>query len=150
MESSYNCSQLTKWRGLDIQESKKELQGGCLGGMQGGMGRVFKTNAIQVGNVRKVKFWTDTCMRDFYLDESFAELWNLVEKSDVTVANLYNGDQLEPSWNLGFVRGFHHWEPEDVNNLYISLENQKLNTTMKDKLLWKPESSGTFSVNPIT
>lgn len=44
------------------------------------------------------------------------------------------------------IRRLYGWELESVNNLYISLENQKLDTSEQVKLLWKSQNSGTFSV----
>lgn len=79
-----------------------------------------------------MKLCIDSWIGDDPLAIKFAGLWNFAEKRDATVAELYNENQMEAIWKLVFVRGFYDWELEDVNTLYISLQNQKLDITARD------------------
>lgn len=42
---------------------------------------------------------------------------------------------------MRFLRGFDDWE-------CIRLENHRLDATMKDRMVWRPEKSAKFSIKP--
>lgn len=81
---------------------------------------------------------------DVRLAERHAELWLMAERKDATVADLYNRDQAEVSWNMGFMSGFYKCEMNGVNELYTKLENQKLYANVGDRLMRKMETVGRF------
>jgi hypothetical protein len=88
-------------------------------GIQAGWDR-FSTNlSIWVGNGKRIRFWHDVWCGDPSLKDEFPKFYLIAAEKDASVQSLYmyKGDNRTLCWNLRFIRDFHDWELEGVNEL---------------------------------
>ena len=50
------------------------------------------------------------------------------------------------AWDPRFLRLFHDWEMVAVQNFIHTVNNRKVTSSKKDRLLWKVDKNGSFTV----
>ena len=61
-------------------------------------------------------------------------------------ADFWDNSKGSGMWNPRFVRAFNDWELDAVRNFINPINNKKTNLLEKDRLLWKGDKNGIFSV----
>lgn len=62
------------------------------------------------------------------------------------MTDIYRLDRGFSSWNLGITRVFNDSELEEVNNLFVLLQNQQVYERKEDKVRWKLERRSIYLV----
>ena len=75
----------------------------------------------------------------------FPSLYSLAGTKRAMVVDVWDTTSEEGTWNLRFARSFNDWEMDKVQN-FINLVNKKTNQMLKDRLLWKGDKNGIFSI----
>lgn len=167
--SLLNQTSLAKWNGRFANKthtSWKSIRIKYGAGARGGITKVMKNNhraamlnAIKkegeetlncikfpVGNGQKVKFWIDLRCGTMRSANKFRNQNRPAESKETAMAKVYGLDQNNINWNLGLPRDFNDWGIGGVNNLYQLLKNQTINVMVEQKMRWRPEKMGMFSV----
>ena len=99
-----------------------------------------------LGNDNRVKFWEDIWCGESTLSEMFPSVYALVGTKRAMGANVWDTTSGEGTWKLRFARSFNDWEMDEVENFINLVNNKKTNQMVKDRLLWKGDKNGIFSV----
>ena len=104
----------------------------------------FSRGSFTVGNGMNTRFWEDVWLGGTSLAQQYPMLYNIVQRKQVTVANVLS----TPTLNISFRRSLQgdRWDKwlELVNRLmHISLSNTQ------DVFVWGLTSSGIFSVKSM-
>ena len=72
----------------------------------------------------------------------FPDLYSIAVDTDASVRSLimFGENGRSGCWNLQFIRDFHDWELEGVNDLMGLLYSRQIVESNKDCLFWKLES----------
>ncbi|KAG5576514.1 hypothetical protein H5410_056648 [Solanum commersonii] len=98
---------------------------------------------VKVGNGNKTKFWKDGWIDQTSLRELFLDLFLICENPDARVSDCWT----EHGWDISLRRLLSDWEVERVAALLEKLAGMIITTTAIDKILWKHNKDGVFSVN---
>ena len=55
----------------------------------------------------------------------------------------------EGAWSPRFSRPFNDWEVEEVERLLLTIRGARLSPLMEDRMMWKANSNGIFSVKSL-
>ena len=92
-----------------------------------------------------MKFWDDSWCEERPLRVMFPSLYALAGSKRAMVAEVWDTIRGEGTWNPRFTRYFNDWEMDEVQN-FINLISRKKNQLERDKLLWKRNKNGIFSI----
>ena len=70
----------------------------------------------------------------------------LLTQKGAMVVELWVGDEGMGAWNLRFIRPFNDWELETVHVFIGVLNISSISPHLKDKMIWKGDSSGCFTI----
>lgn len=94
---------------------------------------------IKVGNGSKTRFW-----KDIWLEQSsLRDLFQICENPDGNVSDCWT----EQGCNLVFKRFLNDWEVERVAELLGKLGGMSIDTNATDRMLWKHNNDGLYSVS---
>ncbi|WMV11771.1 hypothetical protein MTR67_005156 [Solanum verrucosum] len=94
---------------------------------------------IKVGSGSKTKFW-----KDVWIDQSpLRDLFQICGNPDANVGDCWT----KQGWDLVFRRLFNDWEVERVAEILGMLGGVTINANATDRMLWKHNKDGLFSVN---
>ena len=80
------------------------------------------------------------------MHEIFLALYNLVGTKGAKVAKVWENSGSYGAWNPRFLRPFNDWEMEVVQNFICSTNNNKIMPQKRDRILWKGDKTGHFTV----
>ena len=97
-----------------------------------------------------MSFWEDAWNFDAGLKDEFPRLFSLSLQKDSTVSMMWNLRMQLGEWSLSFKRPLLAWEEEDLGRLRTTLlVHPPISHHQSDKLVWKANSSGIFSVSNL-
>ena len=102
-----------------------------------------------VGDGRKVKFWKDNWCGNFALCNSFPSLYAFASYKESWLVELRDSSGEEGVWSPRSSRPFNDWEVEEVERLFSTIRERRLNPLLEDRVLWKETKDGIFSVNSL-
>ncbi|XP_057734391.1 uncharacterized protein LOC130949772 [Arachis stenosperma] len=98
---------------------------------------------MDVGNGRTTRFWEDGWLAGGVLKELFPRLFSV--SSLIGDCGFWDG--LEWIWSFQWRRALFQWELELLNQLHEILRPVKLTTEREDRVVWKFDKTGIFSIN---
>lgn len=119
--------------------------------MDGGVGRTIRdlwsyleeNPTFSVGRGDNFKFWRDGWIEQAPLSESFPDLYSICTNPDAKVCDCWSAQ----GWDLSFRRLLNYWEIEGVASLLGKLGDARLDTNAGDRVIWKHNKDGKFTVN---
>ena len=105
--------------------------------------------AFLVGNGRRVKFWKDIWWGNLALCNSFPSLYAFASSKKAWVEEFWDTSGGEGAWSPRFSKPFNDWEVEEVERLLLTIRGARLNPLMEDRMMWKVNSNGIFSVKSL-
>ena len=99
-----------------------------------------------IGDGSRVKFWEDSWCGERPLRVMFPSLYALVGSKRSMVAKVWDTTRGEGTWNPRFMRSFNDWKMEEVQNFINLISQKKINQLERDRLLWKGDINGIFSI----
>lgn len=119
--------------------------------MDGGVGRTIRdlwsyleeNPTFSVGRGDNFKFWRDGWIVQAPLSESFPDLYSICTNPDAKVCDCWSAQ----GWDLSFQRLLNYWEIEGVASLLGKLGDARLDTNAGDRVIWKHNKDGKFTVN---
>ena len=76
----------------------------------------------------------------------FPSLYALAGSKRVMVAEVWDTIRGKGTWNPRFTRSFNDWEMDKVQNFINLINRKKINQLERDRLLWKGDKNGIFSI----
>ena len=70
----------------------------------------------------------------------------LADSKGAMAADVWENSEGSGMWNPRFVRAFSNWELDAVQSFINPINNKKTNQLEEDRLLWKGDKNGIFSV----
>jgi hypothetical protein len=104
----------------------------------------FNMGSFTVGNCGETRFWKDTWLGNKALAEQYPSLYNIVQRKQVTVANVLNQIPLN-------IR-FHRTSTESRWRLWLQLVQRLMSvqlTNENDVFVWGLTTSGAFTVKSM-
>ena len=101
---------------------------------------------MKIGDGSKARFWEDWWCGQAPLCSSFPSLYRLANSKEAKVAEFWEASGSAEGWNFNFERHFQDWELEEVQGLLATVSHQSINPNLSDRLWWKKEKNGSFSV----
>ena len=101
---------------------------------------------MKIGDGSKARFWEDWWCGEAPLCSSFPSLYCLANSKGAKVAEFWVASGSGEGWNFSFGRHFHDWELEEVQGFLATVSPQSSNPNLTDRLRWKKEKNGSFSV----
>ena len=98
---------------------------------------------LKVGNGNKIKFWRDGWIDQVPLSESFPDLFSICNNPEVRVCECWTTQ----GWDLSFRRLLNDWEVDRVASFLGKLGGTNLVTNAPDRVIWKLNKDGKFTVN---
>jgi hypothetical protein len=101
---------------------------------------MWASMAVKVGNGRNIRFWEDTWFENAPLSTQYWDIYFVVNQQMMTIADLWDGQQLRSDFKRTFT-------PEMMNLWFEIVEIAKTIyfCEEEDQLIWKYESSGVYS-----
>lgn len=100
--------------------------------------------------VGETSFWRDKWLGDTPLKERFPRLFLVSLQKDEIVANIGFWDGMLWHWNLTWRRNLFQWELQPLDNLLTILQDASLSNGIQDKVWWKHNNRGCFTVKSFT
>ena len=102
--------------------------------------------SVKIGDGSKARFWEDWWCGEAPLCSSFPSLYRLANSKGAKVAEFWVASGSGEGWNFSFGRHFQGWELEEVQGFLATVNPQSINPNLTDRLWWKKEKNGSFSV----
>ncbi|WMV26208.1 hypothetical protein MTR67_019593 [Solanum verrucosum] len=98
---------------------------------------------LKVGNGNKIKFWRDGWIDQIPLSESFPDLFSICNNPEARVCECWTTQ----GWDLSFRSLLNDWEVDRVASFLGKLGGTNLVTNAPDRVIWKHNKDGKFTVN---
>ena len=105
---------------------------------------------MDLGDGKLTKFWEDVWLQNSNLRELFPRLFSLSNQKEYFVGDCGFWDGVEWIWNFQWRRMLFQWELGFLDELNSLLATVKLNRYSNDRIIWKFDKKGIFSVGSVS
>ena len=110
----------------------------------------FHNVGFAIGDGSRMSFWKHAWHSNSCLQDEFPRLFSLSLQQDFSVKMMWESRLQSSEWSLIFRRPLLAWEEEDLARLRSALlVHPPIRQHQRDKMVWKANSSGIFSVNSL-
>ena len=102
---------------------------------------------FKVGDVSRIKFWSNSWCGDHLLRDRFPILFRLARNQEATVANYLQFHGTIPIWDVEFLRPAQDWELDVVDSFMGFLYSVPTRPGKMDSIFWNLSSHASFEVS---
>jgi len=110
---------------------------------------VNEQSLVLIGNGKKTMFWLDCWLNNHCLAEHFPTLFQLSNDKVVSIAKMGMWEGYEWIWFFSWIRPLRGRNIGLLDQLYVILSTVLMEKDGEDRLIWKDNNSGIFSVKSL-
>jgi len=110
---------------------------------------VSHQSMVLIGNGKRTVFWHDTWLANYCLGDRFPTLYHLSNDKDANIDKMGMWDDFEWIWFFSWTRPLRGRNIGLLEQLYAVLSTVHLDNEADDRLIWKDNKSGRFSVKSL-
>jgi hypothetical protein len=104
---------------------------------------------VLIGNGKKTVFWLDTWIDNYCLVEHFPNLFHLSNDKKANIDKMGMWEGYEWIWLFSWIRPLRGRNIGLLDQLYVILSTVHLDKEGEDRLIWKDNKTGRFSVKSL-
>ncbi|QHN83409.1 uncharacterized protein LOC107621492 isoform X1 [Arachis ipaensis] len=146
-----SCNKLDSKKGLEKQQMKNTRSlWNTIGNLRFSEAELFSIfyegMQLQLGDGTRTLFWNNVWMKDGRLRDRFPNLYRVAVDKACTISDCSFWDGYVWRWGLQWRRALWLWEEQELSELQTGLTKVGIRQSEVDKLIWKHDKEGNFSV----